>query len=142
MNITGLRIFITSGHAIFTVKSLKSGSHMTFKVDDVKGSDDTRYFVSVLTGPDNTRDYTYAGLMFLNKVTGDLSFGVTKKSGFTQTSPQVRAFRWLVASMNREVSVEGKAEIDHVGKCGRCGRALTHPESLKTGLGPECATKV
>ena len=27
----------------------------------------------------------------------------------------------------------------HSGSCGRCGRKLTVPESIDTGLGPECA---
>jgi hypothetical protein len=34
-----------------------------------------------------------------------------------------------------------KLEVWHEGRCGRCGRRLTVPESIESGLGPECATK-
>jgi hypothetical protein len=29
-------------------------------------------------------------------------------------------------------------EVWHEGRCGRCGRALTVPESVERGIGPEC----
>jgi hypothetical protein len=29
-------------------------------------------------------------------------------------------------------------EIWHEGKCGKCGRQLTVPSSIETGIGPEC----
>jgi hypothetical protein len=28
----------------------------------------------------------------------------------------------------------------HEGRCGRCGRKLTVPESIESGFGPECAS--
>jgi hypothetical protein len=31
--------------------------------------------------------------------------------------------------------------IRHNGSCGRCGRKLTVPTSIKAGIGPECAKK-
>ena len=30
-------------------------------------------------------------------------------------------------------------QVWHEGRCGKCGRKLTVPESLTSGLGPECA---
>ena len=32
--------------------------------------------------------------------------------------------------------------VFHDGKCGRCGRKLTVPESIQSGLGPVCAGQV
>lgn len=29
-------------------------------------------------------------------------------------------------------------EVWHEGRCGRCGRALTVPESIASGIGPVC----
>jgi hypothetical protein len=29
-------------------------------------------------------------------------------------------------------------EIWHEGRCGKCGRTLTVPDSIANGLGPEC----
>jgi hypothetical protein len=33
-------------------------------------------------------------------------------------------------------------EFWHEGKCCRCGRKLTVPASIASGIGPECATKI
>ena len=33
-------------------------------------------------------------------------------------------------------------EFRHEGRCGRCGRALTVPESIDTGFGPHCAAEM
>lgn len=33
-------------------------------------------------------------------------------------------------------------EIWHEGKCGRCGRQLTVPESIESGFGPECVKMI
>ena len=30
-------------------------------------------------------------------------------------------------------------EVWHEGRCGRCGRKLTTPQSVETGFGPVCA---
>lgn len=44
--------------------------------------------------------------------------------------------------------VDGKTELPpnygmfHAGRCGRCGRLLTTPESIESGLGPDCITKI
>ena len=32
--------------------------------------------------------------------------------------------------------------IQHIGKCCKCGRPLTDPESIKLGVGPICAKLV
>ena len=48
-------------------------------------------------------------------------------------------FRWL---MNHLDSLPSTVHVLHVGKCSRCGRKLTDPESIRYGLGPECRKKV
>jgi hypothetical protein len=36
--------------------------------------------------------------------------------------------------------VDGSVELGHhEGKCGRCGRLLTVPSSIESGIGPECS---
>ena len=35
-----------------------------------------------------------------------------------------------------------KADGWHEGRCGRCGRKLTVPESIEAGYGPECINLV
>lgn len=134
--------FILAGHAIFTVSNGR-GEHYTFRVTK-KENDDGRppvWFVSLLTGPNNESDYTYLGLL-------DVALWrirLTQKSRMTAESKPVKVFDWTLARVRE--GQDGKMlpagyKIHHEGKCGRCGRTLTVPESVTSGLGPECARAV
>ena len=136
-----IRTFITSGNATGTLTSLKSGAHFTFKFRKVQDRND-RFFVSLLTGPNNEEDYSYAGLMHIHSGSGHLSFQVTGKSCVGNDCISVKALRWALAKVNRGEALDPQGKFQHEGRCGRCGRKLTHPESIETGLGPECAAKV
>jgi hypothetical protein len=130
-----LKKFITAGHAIFTVVSNKTGVRRTFKVRALPkrpGQKDTLWGVSYLAGAENTTDYAYLATLFPR---GD-KLGVKFKSD--PTSPSAVAFNWMVKVLNGE-SDPSQATVWHAGKCGRCGRLLTDPESIATGLGPKCA---
>lgn len=41
----------------------------------------------------------------------------------------------------REANVAGALKAKMEVRCMRCGRVLTHPESIQAGIGPECATQ-
>jgi hypothetical protein len=123
------------GHALFTLKSLKSGSRYTYKVTaprDENKDDPNVLFVSVLTGSDNTHNYKYIG--YIKKE--EFIYGVKSKIGFS--APSVIAFMYCFDLFKK--GQENKLlEIWHEGKCCRCGRTLTVPESIESGIGPECA---
>lgn len=126
------RAFITAGRAVFTLEG--RDARYTFRVN--KSDDGHALFVGMLTGPDNTADYTYIGL--LEERTGRLR--LTRKSSYTDTSTPVVALRWALPIVWRGATLPEPAKLYHVGRCGRCGRALTVPSSIDAGIGPECAT--
>lgn len=123
--------YALAGNAIVTLASRRSGSHYTFKVRAAKNANDL-FFVNLLTGPDNTADYTYLGTVRAG------SFGLTRKSRLTEDSIPVRAFRYFFEHATQG-DLPPALEVRHEGRCGRCGRLLTVPESLDRGIGPECA---
>ena len=125
--------FILAGNATFTLRSLKTGSRYTYKVR--QADDKPLWFVNLLTGPDNNSDYTYLGLV------SDNTFRLTKKSQMTDDSVPVVAFRWFLGKLVQQTIPE-QVELWHAGRCGRCGRTLTVPESVESGFGPECVTKI
>lgn len=142
--------FMTAGRAVFTIEvpavfEMQYGTkpHYTFKVQFKKGNDEwpDTYFVKLLTGPDNTKDFTYFGM--LNADTGEVR--ITAKSPYKDDSIVVQLVRRVMQRV-WENSLEGmeKAgfQLHHEGRCGRCGRVLTVPESVKTGIGPECAGRI
>jgi hypothetical protein len=132
--------FLLAGRAIFTVANPK-GERYTFKVtkkDAQEGSRYTQptYFISLLTGSDNENDYTYMGIVSNGRVV------VTKASRFTVTSIPVQVAEWVIRLMLADRTVPAGYFLGHEGRCGRCGRTLTVPSSLISGLGPDCLGKM
>jgi hypothetical protein len=128
------REFILAGRAIFTV----AGEHarFTFQVQRQESKDPVKYpaptfFISVLTG----QHYSYMGIV--NVRDGGIKF--TKGSKIKPSDPAARAALWTLARVWVGKPLPAPAAIYHEGRCGRCGRPLTVPESILTGFGPECA---
>lgn len=122
--------FMRAGRAVFTVRSKKTGTRFTFKVTT---SDDGRMrFVGVLTGTDDL--YQYIGHIFIGREV----FMHGRKSKIAFDAPSVKAFGWVWCQLNRG-TYPNQLELWHEGQCGKCGRALTVPESIERGLGPKCA---
>ena len=65
--------------------------------------------------------------------------GGVRPGGFCEVRPEMRCV-WVLAWQGAALP-EGY-EARHEGRCARCGRALTVPESIDSGFGPECARKV
>ena len=129
--------FILAGNAYFTIENNK-GEHYTFRVrkpeeGPLAGLD--AYFIGVLSGPDNTKDYTYMGLL-------DAREGVirqTKKSAVSTEATSWKVAQWVVKRVWGNIPFPDGYKLHHEGRCGRCGRLLTVPESVEHGIGPECA---
>lgn len=129
------KTFALAGNATFTVVSKKSGTRFTFKVEQPKET--TPHFVSVLTGPQNESDYTFLGSIFDRSI-----FAHGTKSKIKRDAPSAQAFNWLWNKLRQEDKAPESCEIHHEGTCCRCGRKLTTPESITSGIGPECAKRI
>jgi hypothetical protein len=141
------RQWVLAGKAIFTVKN-NSGEHYTFKVSRVHKENDARppvWFMSMLTGPDNEADSSYAYIGIVLNVTNEavpLDVKLTAKSRFVPATTAYRVARWALARICLGGLPEGYS-IDGNGRCGRCGRMLTHPDGIaddgyRLGFGPVC----
>lgn len=133
------RDFILAGKAIFTVSN-RVGERYTFRVTHKEGS--ARYqetwFVALLTGPDNTTSYTYMGMLSPN----DGAVHLTRNSRFNDESKPVRVIRWVLEIVWNGGELPAGYKLQHEGRCGKCGRMLTVPESIESGIGPECAKRL
>lgn len=130
---TLLRDFVHAGAAIFTLHSSVSGKRYTFKVSASEPSEqypERCWFVSLLTGPDNTADYHYIGRIAKHR--GGLEFRAK------HPHPAADAFGWFhPRAVNG--TLPATCGVTHAGRCARCARLLTVPESVATGFGPDCA---
>ena len=129
-----VKTFALAGNARLTLVSKATKARYSYRV---KASDDGAvHFVSVLTGSDNENGYSYLGI-----VGKDGSFRVTAKSKIAAHAPSALAFAWFW-SLVEAGRLHDKLEVWHEGRCGRCARVLTVPESIANGIGPECAKYV
>jgi hypothetical protein len=141
------KAFILAGNAVFTISNGKpapDARDYTYKVtkkelDSWDGRNPTTkksvYFVALLTGSDNEHDYKYLGV--LDPDNGRVR--PTAKSVFLPTSGPYIAIAWALSFIWAGKALPGGARLQHVGRCGKCNRALTVPESIDSGLGPECS---
>lgn len=135
--------FALAGNARFTIVSVATGTRFTYRVAVSKklkeGADAPTgpWWVEVLTGPDNAADYGYFGTIFPD---GRYVYNA-RKAVIGSTAPSVRAFEWFWRQIQAK-TLPTTVEVWHEGRCGRCGRDLTVPESIATGLGPVCAGRM
>lgn len=125
--------YALAGNATITVKSLKTGQHFTYRIRQPKTADGI-WFVSLMNGPDNESNYAYIGQVYADK-----RYQHGRKSKISADSPAARAFNWLWQVVRAGKLDAVPVEVWHEGRCGRCNRKLTVPESVERGLGPECA---
>lgn len=145
-----LSAFIFAGSCVFTLQNEKSGTRFTYRfrrapadpTQPEQPAKDRPIFVHVLTGPNNSNDYSYLGTVWeSSRGTGKPAFVHGKKSRISADAPSAKGVAWLVDKLATTGAVPEPLRVYHEGRCGRCGRALTVPESIETGLGPICAEK-
>jgi hypothetical protein len=128
--------FLFAGKAIFTVTN-PAGIRYTFKVSKPEERFNGEYFASVMKGSDNENDYRYIGML---SESGALRY--TKGTKFGSETTEAKVLRFAVAILLGLRTVPEGYTLMHAGKCGRCARTLTVPESIASGIGPECAGKM
>ncbi len=129
------RLFMRAGNARLTVVSLKTNMRYTYRVraskDDAPEDPRRRYFVELLKGPSNESDYTYIGMMRAD------AFFVTRATKHLASAAFVRGFEYVYRHLSAG-HMPPHAQVWHESSCGRCGRPLTVPHSIASGIGPEC----
>jgi Family of unknown function (DUF6011) len=131
-----IRHFIAAGNATFTIQSIPTGRHYTYRVRRGNGRA-APLFASVLVAPDT---YAYLGIVYLTS--GKLV--ATDASKVRLGAPSFDALAWFLRVLARTPADGAPRDVifRHEGRCGRCARELTHPESIDSGIGPECAAKL
>jgi len=129
--------FVLAGKSLFTVSNGK-GQHYTFKITKREHEQwGNKWFASVRTHQES-RNYRYIGVV--NPVSGVPH--LTKASKYSQNSQEYRVLRWALDIVWGRRTLPPGYKIEHAGKCGRCGRTLTTPDSIRIGIGPECRGKM
>jgi hypothetical protein len=134
-----VRRFIFAGKATITLRNSATGNRFTYKFRTPKKQRNENkpvFFVDVMTGPDNDRSFNFAGTLF-----GNYAYQHSyNKSVLHDADTCVKVVVSFLAFLERGMLPRG-VEVWHEGKCGRCGRKLTVPASILSGIGPECEKK-
>lgn len=114
-----------------TVENTVRGTHRTFRIktqpEDANFAPNER-ILSLLVGPDNTGDY--------------LQIGFVKDDGRVILWRKYRTAQYeaLVRVLQRPDHYRSLGcQYHYEGRCRRCNRTLTTPESVQSGIGPVCA---
>lgn len=140
-HIDDIASFVFAGSATGTLFNAHRGTRLTFKFVQPKkkrGEADAPTWVSVLTGPNNETDFEFLGTIWRSNFP---RFVRSHKSRVGQDAPSMRTIDWLVRHLASGAELPPVVSFRHEGRCGRCGRKLTVPESIDTGLGPVCASR-
>lgn len=129
--------FMLGGKSEFVLHSTKTNEDFKYYVtrkDSSINNLDYVYFVSIMDG--NSK--TYAGHVWYDKDKNSFFFSQGNKGNVSEKNLHIRSLIFVLNKMMRGEHV-GNLEVFHVGRCGRCGKKLTTPESILTGLGPTCS---
>lgn len=153
-NINVSPVYVLAGEATFTVDN-GEGQHFTYHVYRSKPTTqypNPAFFAKILTGPNNAPgdgDYTYLGMVTPNPnrpLEADPKVKLTGRSRYGETDLPVVVLRWALRVVWQQArgtyALPDPFSIRHMGRCGRCKHPLTTPESLDTGLGPDCAAEL
>lgn len=138
-NFGDIERFALAGNATITIRSKESGNRFTYRIRAPRQSNGAPiWFVGLLNGTDNENNYVYMGQIYANH-----HYVHGRKSRISSSAPGSKAFQWFwyILQVNHTEKLQ-QIEVWHEGRCGRCGRKLTVPESIKDGFGPECIQHV
>ena len=136
-----VRLSIFNGR--YTIQNRTTGEHRTFVIrtqpKDAKFAPGTRV-AALLTGPDNDSDASYQGFGFVNE--DGIRVWTAKRGtpdGKKSAWEHYAAMLWSLAVDAGHSPYAEKYSFLMEGRCIKCNRVLTEPESIRSGIGPVCA---
>ena len=137
LTITPQQLNIAVHDCTITLTNPAKGTHRTFKIETVRGGGlDDKRIISLMVGTDNHNDFKgfgFVGEDGIVRVWKRLQGSNGERSMYERYADIFdRPCHWASKGVTFTISLN----------CRRCGRKLTNPTSLATGLGPECVKKV
>lgn len=128
--------YITAGRAKITLRSTKTQDRYTYRIRAAKKEQyKGLLFVDVLTGGDDK----FAPLGVINS---KLEYFHARRSKIAKSATSAVAMEWSWNALARTKRLPRTLEVWHEGRCGKCGKELTVPESIASGFGPKCLALV
>lgn len=134
--------FLLGGRCACVIMNENTGNRFEYYINKPKNENPKfnkdgfkTYFISIRIG----KSLEYAGHMSVNIEEGKMKYFQGRKGAVSGDNQAVKALMYVMTHTN---CMPECVKVMHLGKCGRCGRKLTDPESIQRGLGPTCASKI
>lgn len=128
-----IRDFLLAGKCTCSIENTKTRNKYLFEVNANK-KNDKMFFIQSITGMGKI----YGGYILI-KEDGSLSYNQGAKGQIPESDIRIKSIFYV---LNHYETLPSYVLVQHLGRCARCRRKLTDPESIRRGLGPECAKKV
>lgn len=125
-----IRNYILGNKGVVTLKS-PTGVHHTYLFSKPRNEDQFPEDVRFVYALHDNNKLFYVGKIERNR------FSLTKSSRFLWGNDIVKGAIYILRMAN-SLQLNTKMELYHEGICCRCGRPLTNPKSIETGIGPKC----
>lgn len=125
--------FLLGGKCECIIRNTDTKNSFRFFIG-VNSESKSRDMFFIHTYRDNKK--VYAGFIRYSK--DGITYGQGNKGLLSENDIEIKALTYVLKNALR---LPNCVEVMHVGKCSRCGRKLTNPESISIGLGPECMKK-
>jgi len=130
--------YMLAGNCTVTLVSKKTKAMITCKLKKIKSKRaDGNEFIYLLNVPDGSKSI-YAGVVYFNASGDKFEFSTGVKGQVQESDIRVKSVLYVINKLLAE-KYDLEVEVYHSGKCGRCNKKLTVPDSIVTGLGPECS---
>lgn len=126
-----IRAFLLGGNCECIIENVESGNRYLYKIQVAKDNPNM-FFIKSLTGMGDI----YAG--FLTVKDGEYIYAQGKKGQITDEDKRIKALLYVLSHAE---TLRPTILVQHVGRCSKCNRKLTNPESMNRGMGPECFSK-
>jgi len=134
VNISKLSQFFFAGRSTLTFRNNEKGTHTTVRVKQLKDRKTPLpiFYVFVSLVGDSEYGFRFGGTIFKDSL--HLKLGRDVEVG----GQLHKVMEFLMGALANPEPLKKRVALLHEGKCCRCSRQLTHPESINTGFGPEC----
>jgi len=124
---------LATHNGYITIQNTLRGTHRTFRIKRQKDSASFlpgQRILGILTGPNNIDDYMQIGTVGDN---GEIRLWRKHDTLHFRKLIDVLQHRDKWAALGVKYLIDGR--------CYRCNRTLTTPQSISNGIGPECAKR-
>lgn len=146
LNLDSAMRFMLAGQAEFDIVSGKTGRKIFYKIDKRETlvtnlSNEDNQYIYWVSGGDSPENIEFLGTIYFNKQAKSFQFSRGTRGKGTTNKTEVKAILFVLNKL-----YQGKynlnIEINHLGRCGKCGMRLTDIQSVTTGIGLNCEKHV